>query len=352
MVIQEPHINFLHNTSANHHWHVLYPTQHYTHPQQWTRAVILVSASLDTNMWKQISFPSSDVIILQLSGPYGRCTIFNIYNDGNSQTMLTAIDSFLEHNIDSIKTADNDHMIWLGDFNRHHPTWEDIRNRHLFNYAAAQPLIDLIADYGMLQLLPGGIPTLQSTSTGNWTRPDNVFGTEQLLDAVVSCEMAPELCGPKTDHVPILLTLELEIPRVDLEPRRNWREVDWEAFNSHLSTRISTSPALPLASNDEFQAAARHFTQAVTDTIEAYVPYSRPCPHSKRWWTRQLTKLQDQVKVLSKLAYQMRGLPLHACHEELTAARRQYADEIMSTKKQHWVDWLKDIEGNDLWTAN
>ncbi|KAJ8593676.1 hypothetical protein M405DRAFT_731037, partial [Rhizopogon salebrosus TDB-379] len=25
IVIQEPHINFLRNTSANHHWHVLYP---------------------------------------------------------------------------------------------------------------------------------------------------------------------------------------------------------------------------------------------------------------------------------------------------------------------------------------
>ncbi|KAG2150794.1 hypothetical protein DEU56DRAFT_908432 [Suillus clintonianus] len=36
ITIQEPHINFLHNTSANHHWHVLYPTQHYTHPQQCT----------------------------------------------------------------------------------------------------------------------------------------------------------------------------------------------------------------------------------------------------------------------------------------------------------------------------
>ncbi|KAG1785103.1 uncharacterized protein HD556DRAFT_1199776, partial [Suillus plorans] len=25
LLLQEPHINFLRNTSANHHWHVLYP---------------------------------------------------------------------------------------------------------------------------------------------------------------------------------------------------------------------------------------------------------------------------------------------------------------------------------------
>ncbi|KAG2076437.1 hypothetical protein BDR04DRAFT_1148881 [Suillus decipiens] len=34
LVIQESHINFLHNTSANHHWHVIYPSQHLMHPQQ------------------------------------------------------------------------------------------------------------------------------------------------------------------------------------------------------------------------------------------------------------------------------------------------------------------------------
>ncbi|KAG1854508.1 hypothetical protein F4604DRAFT_1932756 [Suillus subluteus] len=66
IAIQEPHINFLRNTSANHHWHVLYPTLHYTQPQSKTRAVTLISTSLDTNSWKQVSFPSSDAVVIQL----------------------------------------------------------------------------------------------------------------------------------------------------------------------------------------------------------------------------------------------------------------------------------------------
>jgi len=91
-----------------------------------------------------------------------------------------------------IRSSANDHMIWLGDFNRHHPLWEADCNRHLYNYPAALPLINLIADYGMIQLLPCGILTLQSTSTGNWTCPDNVFSTEQLQDAVTSCNTDPD----------------------------------------------------------------------------------------------------------------------------------------------------------------
>ncbi|KAG2032056.1 hypothetical protein BDR03DRAFT_803293, partial [Suillus americanus] len=79
IALQEPHINFLRNTRANHRWHVLYPSHHHTSPQTRTRACIFVNMSLDTNHWKQIPFPSSDVVIVQPTSPFGTCTILNIY---------------------------------------------------------------------------------------------------------------------------------------------------------------------------------------------------------------------------------------------------------------------------------
>ncbi|KAG2059250.1 hypothetical protein BDR06DRAFT_874921 [Suillus hirtellus] len=66
IAIQEPYINFLHNTHANHHWYIIYPTQRFSHPQQWTRAIMLINTKLNTNTWKQIPFPSLDVIAIQL----------------------------------------------------------------------------------------------------------------------------------------------------------------------------------------------------------------------------------------------------------------------------------------------
>ncbi|KAG2053911.1 hypothetical protein BDR06DRAFT_885245, partial [Suillus hirtellus] len=86
---------------------------------------------------------------------------------------------------------ETDHILWLGDFNRHHPLWEDIQNHHLFNYAAANSLIDLIANHSMLQLLPCRIPTLQANNTGNWTRPDNILGMETIVDSLISCDTDP-----------------------------------------------------------------------------------------------------------------------------------------------------------------
>jgi exonuclease III len=317
IVIQEPYLNFLCNTRANHKWHVLYPTQHYTHPQKRSRAITLINAKLDTNSWSQIEFPSSDVVALQVISNIGKYVIFNIYNACENQDTITALNTFLEENSATIRPTDNDQMIWMGDFNRHHPLWEDIRNRHLFNYNTSQPLIDTIADYGMIQLLPQGTPTLQSLSTGNWTCPDNVFGTERILDTIISCKTAPEARGPKTDHIPIQLILDTSVPTTPEEPRRNWKDIEWDEFNKTLSNLLSLHPPAPLATNDEFQFMAGFLTRSITETIEKHVPRSKPCPHSKRWWAHELSKLRKKVMKMHHQAYQMRGLPQHEIHEEL-----------------------------------
>ncbi|KAG1773718.1 hypothetical protein EV702DRAFT_925459, partial [Suillus placidus] len=88
LILQEPHINFLCNTRANHWWHVLYPTNHFTNPQQRTQAVTLIRTPLDTNTWRQLPFPSSDIVLLQISGNHSKCTIFNIYNDNTHHNTL------------------------------------------------------------------------------------------------------------------------------------------------------------------------------------------------------------------------------------------------------------------------
>ena len=57
-------------------------------------------------------------------------------------------------------------MLWLGDFNRHHPMWEDDANERLFEpeeYLA--PLINLLYKWDMLLALPKGIPTLQTAAS-------------------------------------------------------------------------------------------------------------------------------------------------------------------------------------------
>ena len=132
-------------------------------------------------------------------------------------------------------------MIWLGDFNRHHPIWEDERNSHLLTtpfLTKAKPLINLITDHSMYMPLPKDTPTLQASNTKNWTRVDNVFCTDHTAESFASCTTDPKRRGPTTDHVPILSSIELEIPKTTKEVKHNYRDVDWEEFNNRLKAEL------------------------------------------------------------------------------------------------------------------
>jgi len=84
IAIQEPTIDAKGNTRATPDWHVIYPTHRYTHSKR-SRAVTLVHKRINTNSWRQLPFPSADVVVIQLNGPFSKLTLFNIYNNGDKQ---------------------------------------------------------------------------------------------------------------------------------------------------------------------------------------------------------------------------------------------------------------------------
>ena len=355
LAIQEPAIDRnIGLTKANSHWRVVYPTHKFTQDSR-PRAVTLINAKLSTNYWKQIPFPSRDVVITQFTGTQGTCTLFNIYNDGTHDKTIDELEGFLAANIREVRPTENDHMIWLGDFNRHHPLWDEERNHHLFTNSAleaAQKLINLLADYSMVQTLPKDLPTLQSSSSGNWTRPDNVFCTNHSEPLIMLCTTDPDQRGPKTDHVPILTRIDLDVPLAPDADFRNYREVDWESFNSYLSTLLSRLPLTPIETEAQFQEAARGLDLALRETVENCVPKTKPSPHSRRWWTKDLTELKKDVNRLNRIAYQFRAIPDHPSHRASKVARNRLADEIFMAKKDHWRNWLEEMSSDDLWTAH
>src|SRR6267154_4158445 len=139
-------------------------------------------------------------------------------------------------------------------------------------------------------------------SSKNWTHPDNIFCTDHTSDSFISCYTNPALRGPATDHVPILSVLDLEIPHATIEEKHNFQEMDWDKFKEHLVTELDKlPPAQPLVTDEEFQWAAHTLTTSIQNTIAQHVPKSKLNPHSKCWWTNDLTILCREVTKLSHL---------------------------------------------------
>ncbi|EIN04364.1 hypothetical protein PUNSTDRAFT_76607, partial [Punctularia strigosozonata HHB-11173 SS5] len=77
---QEPYVDFLGNSRANHMWIPVYPTTHKRKPRD-TRVYTVVHRSLPQDKWEQIDIETPDVTAIRLTDERGDLIVFNVYID-------------------------------------------------------------------------------------------------------------------------------------------------------------------------------------------------------------------------------------------------------------------------------
>ena len=129
--VQEPYIDRSGQTRANYQWFAVYPSTHTTAPQD-TRSIILINTNLLTNNWRQIPIPHPDITAIEITSNHGTIRLLNIYNDCKNNDTLNHVSDYINANPAPRSIITPTLYIWLGDFNRHHPLWDEPRNLHLF----------------------------------------------------------------------------------------------------------------------------------------------------------------------------------------------------------------------------
>lgn len=306
----------------------------------------------------QLDFPSGDVTVIQLTGIWGKLTIFNIYNDGNHNDTINALTKFQRDNADLLGNIEQGvaHMIWLGDFNRHHPQWDNHDDDRLFTneaLGASEILIEALAEAGLELALPSGIPTHVHNVTKKWTRLDQVFITDHSMDLISMCDTVTASRGVNTDHLPILTKIDLEAAITEERETHNFRDVDWDLFNKELESKLSElEPAAVIETQHQLNDVCDSLTSAIQNTIKKVVPISRINAKTKRWWTKELTTLRKQADKLGRNSSKLSHIPNHTIHDEHTAAVKLYRTTLERTKQQHWRDWLERAVDPDIWVVN
>jgi hypothetical protein len=124
-------------------------------------------------------------------------------------------------------------------------------------------------------VLPLGIPTHVHNVSKKWLRLDQVFISEEHMDAIISCKALSHTPGINTDHLPILTTLDLDLARALSNPLKNFRNVDWEEFDKALSKKLNElSPPSRIHTPGELEATCSKLMEAIQDTINNKVPTS------------------------------------------------------------------------------
>jgi ribonuclease HI len=357
VMLQEPVVNCFNNTIASKDWFTVYPTTHCAHPGK-TRTLTLIRSTFSTDTWEQIDFPSGDVTITALKGEWGKLVIFNIYNDGEHNETISQLKNFHRSRPDVVghEEAGTTHILWAGDFNRHHPHWDNPNDTRLFTpdaLRAAEVLIEAVASLGLELALPSGILTHVHNVTKKWTRLDQVFISEHSTNLVETCDTETRFRSIKTDHLPVITTLNLNIQIEQPTATRNFREVDWAEFTDNLAKRLTNldSPN-QITSQDRLNVSCEALTKTIQATIEDCVPLTEICSKSKRWWTKELTQMRRNMNKIGRKTCKLKDNLTHPVHEEHAEATRLYDRTLERTKKQHWRDWLERAVDPDIWAVH
>ena len=356
VALQEPAITKFGTSVASRDWVPVYPSTHSKDPYK-SRSLILIRSNILTEQWKQIEYPSRDVTVVQLSGSWGEVTLFNIYNDGEKNDTISQLETFTQSHISSPgQNTGAKPVLWLGNFNRHHPHWDNPSDTRLFTREAlnnAEILISAVAGLGLDLALPPGIPTHLHNVTKKWTRLDQVFISEELADTVISCDVLKSTPGINTDHIPILTLLDLNLTRIAAAPPRNFRNVDWESFVKTLTAKLDEGDhPTRIRSPEEVEPACRKLTKALQETINVEVPTTEIRIKAKKWWTKELTKLRQEANKKGRKASKYKGWPEHHSHGERKKANKLFHKTLEHTKRQHWRDWLEKADDPDIWTVH
>jgi hypothetical protein len=195
VALQEPAINGFGTMITSRDWIQVYPSTHGRDPYK-TRSLFLIHSNTLMEQWKQIDFPSGDVTVIQLNRNWGATCIFNIHNNCKKNNTIHQLEALTHSKLN----LNNDHpnnnetstrtLMWLGDFNCHHLHWDNPSDTRLFTRTAlndAETLISAVAEARLDLALPPGIPMHLHNITKYWTRLDQVFISEEAMEAIITC---------------------------------------------------------------------------------------------------------------------------------------------------------------------
>src|SRR5271155_4299529 len=357
--IQEPYFDFQSLSRATGVWTSVYPSgfsRTAEGPVQ--RALTLIHTRISSNCWVQIPVDSLDTVAIQFTSERGVLNVYNIYNDCSHSDTIKTLDRHMV-NRTGARVAPGDEGkdtgdIWLGDFNRHNPWWEDPSNSRLFtnrNLNDGQILIDLLSDYNMDLALPQYIPTIVNSRGGN-TRPDNIFILQDISNWIVKCDVLADR-PPKADHFPIVTHIDFPLSKPIKTQPWNFIATDWDHFRRELDSALKDVPVNEqLQDAMQIDAALLQLETVVLDTMEKVVPKSNPTPHSKRWWTKDLDAARRKSRRAASLAKQFSQFPRHSSHELARRLRNDYNILIDKTKQQHWNNWLDSVSSKTIWDVH
>ena len=226
--------------------------------------------------------------------------------------------------------------IICGDFNAHHPTWdniqpEDKRGNQLFEWASANNLT----------VLNNSEVTRHNKATSNGSSPDVTLTGKTWRDKTTWAVDDTEIGG--SDHLPIVITINTSTkhqPVLGSTPRWRSNGVNWAGYRQAVEKAVrATTPHANLAER------AQAFNNAIIKAAKKHVGKTKPGKGKTAWMTPKVRSLVKKRNTLRKQIKTHRKEWLDTC-KEVSKAK-------LEAKQEKWVDVvssaLEDTDERGIW---
>ena len=167
----------------------------------------------------------------------------------------------------------------LGDFNLHHPLWNELDRDRPIKPEAEELVKTLIMLSGTQLKLQTGIPIFHGVQGSSVI--DLVFvstAADELYEACVTSTNSED--DHSSDHYPILHCISLQLPSLNEPPRYNYKTIDWTPVLDHVNKSLANWEK-PCPTQVSIDTATNKLTSCIHDTLKTCAAISQPSPLSK-----------------------------------------------------------------------
>ena len=165
----------------------------------------------------------------------------------------------------------------------------------------------------------------------------------------------PAALTPHSDHLLIISVINLTYTPSKQDIRFNYKNIDWKTYNESLEnnlTEVATLLNRLIELTQTIEIATDLLFEAINKTPGEVVPLIKITPHTKCWWTKELTILCKSRNRASTEHYRWCSLPDHPSHLNYQTENRAVTVAIKKAKAEHWKEWINHASGEDIWAIH
>src|SRR5216117_692741 len=141
-------------------------------------------------------------------------------------------------------------------------------------------------------------------------------------------------------------TIAMRIEEPQFTPPYNYAKTNWKELNKRLELYLPT----PI-NDDETTATgidnyAKELVEAITKAVQETTPHKRPSPHSKRWWTAELSTLRKESNRLRNIFSRTNHAVDKAAWKDKA---NEYEEESARAKVSKWKEYVNNADGKTIW---